>query len=130
MRISDWSSDVCSSDLRQGQSPLCRQRGDDRQADHYGPQPLQHQEAQPGRGVEASTQGREVGPVPRAHFPIREADPSNRSEEHTSELQSLMRISYAVFCLKNKITNTTNTISISQQKNHKLHNTIKSRNTT
>src|SRR3546814_6339209 len=29
--------------------------------------------------------------------------PENRSEEHTSELQSLMRISYAVFCLKNKI---------------------------
>src|SRR3546814_7813656 len=31
-----------------------------------------------------------------------------RSEEHTSELQSLMRISYAVFCLKKKKTNTTN----------------------
>src|SRR3546814_7909524 len=29
-------------------------------------------------------------------------DPNNRSEEHTSELQSLMRISYAVFCLKKK----------------------------
>src|SRR3546814_8343651 len=29
-------------------------------------------------------------------------DPDNRSEEHTSELQSLMRISYAVFCLKKK----------------------------
>src|SRR3546814_6190717 len=33
----------------------------------------------------------------------------NRSEEHTSELQSLMRISYAVFCLKNKTKNTHNT---------------------
>src|SRR3546814_6876910 len=33
-----------------------------------------------------------------------------RSEEHTSELQSLMRISYAVFCLKNKITNIQNRI--------------------
>src|SRR3546814_4233797 len=32
-----------------------------------------------------------------------------RSEEHTSELQSLMRISYAVFCLKKKTQNTTNT---------------------
>src|SRR3546814_4826515 len=31
---------------------------------------------------------------------------STRSEEHTSELQSLMRISYAVFCLKKKTTNT------------------------
>src|SRR3546814_3962543 len=33
----------------------------------------------------------------------------NRSEEHTSELQSLMRISYAVFCLKKKIHTTRNT---------------------
>src|SRR3546814_2884507 len=33
-----------------------------------------------------------------------ESDPSTRSEEHTSELQSLMRISYAVFCLKQKKT--------------------------
>src|SRR3546814_8189029 len=31
-----------------------------------------------------------------------ESDPDRRSEEHTSELQSLMRISYAVFCLKKK----------------------------
>src|SRR3546814_6499852 len=36
--------------------------------------------------------------VPRQHG-VRSA-PGNRSEEHTSELQSLMRISYAVFCLK------------------------------
>src|SRR3546814_6705776 len=35
---------------------------------------------------------------------------SSRSEEHTSELQSLMRISYAVFCLKKKITNHENTV--------------------
>src|SRR3546814_6098808 len=34
--------------------------------------------------------------------PCRQAHPCNRSEEHTSELQSLMRISYAVFCLKKK----------------------------
>src|SRR3546814_6965823 len=37
----------------------------------------------------------------------------DRSEEHTSELQSLMRISYAVFCLKQKIINTNTTIQIS-----------------
>src|SRR3546814_1956084 len=36
---------------------------------------------------------------------IRTAPPRARSEEHTSELQSLMRISYAVFCLKKKINN-------------------------
>src|SRR3546814_4441141 len=34
------------------------------------------------------------------------ADPAERSEEHTSELQSLMRISYAVFCLNKKINTT------------------------
>src|SRR3546814_7696007 len=38
----------------------------------------------------------------------RAASPNARSEEHTSELQSLMRISYAVFCLKKKETNTHN----------------------
>src|SRR3546814_1377626 len=43
------------------------------------------------------------------------AEVSKRSEEHTSELQSLMRISYAVFCLKKK-TNTHNTHLTSQQK--------------
>src|SRR3546814_4420278 len=37
------------------------------------------------------------------------ADPYNRSEEHTSELQSLMRISYAVFCLKKKTIAISNT---------------------
>src|SRR3546814_6563175 len=39
-----------------------------------------------------------------------------RSEEHTSELQSLMRISYAVFCLKKKNKNTTNTQKTKQAK--------------
>src|SRR3546814_6730386 len=38
------------------------------------------------------------------------AVPMRRSEEHTSEFQSLMRISYAVFCLKKQTTNTTNKI--------------------
>src|SRR3546814_7000458 len=46
-----------------------------------------------------------------------------RSEEHTSELQSLMRISYAVFCLKKKKTN-----NISQQHNHKKSNHIQKSN--
>src|SRR3546814_8079049 len=36
------------------------------------------------------------------HYPPTPVLPDDRSEEHTSELQSLMRISYAVFCLKNK----------------------------
>src|SRR3546814_942788 len=38
----------------------------------------------------------------RSSFDARASSPSSRSEEHTSELQSLMRISYAVFCLKKK----------------------------
>src|SRR3546814_5167709 len=38
-----------------------------------------------------------------------------RSEEHTSELQSLMRISYAVFCLKKKITHKINKVHDNQQ---------------
>src|SRR3546814_1321144 len=45
-----------------------------------------------------------------------------RSEEHTSELQSLMRLSYAVFCLKKKIKNTT--ISNSINNSQHLHSTI------
>src|SRR3546814_6803606 len=40
-------------------------------------------------------------------LPVLVADQNQRSEEHTSELQSLMRISYAVFCLKKKKTTTT-----------------------
>src|SRR3546814_5281524 len=42
-------------------------------------------------------------------FIFMERQPCDRSEEHTSELQSLMRISYAVFCLKKKNINRTNT---------------------
>src|SRR3546814_5317008 len=42
------------------------------------------------------------GATVRLYFELFEADPARRSEEHTSELQSLMRISYAVFCLKKK----------------------------
>src|SRR3546814_2855843 len=49
-------------------------------------------------------------PVPAAAEPVRAARRvTGRSEEHTSELQSLMRISYAVFCLKKK--NTTQDVS-------------------
>src|SRR3546814_2252659 len=52
-----------------------------------------------------------------------------RSEEHTSELQSLMRISYAVFCLKKKNEHTTTTLShkstTTRQLNALNHNTLK-----
>src|SRR3546814_10878996 len=50
-----------------------------------------------------------AGAVPRALYRTSSFwPPFSRSEEHTSELQSLMRISYAVFCLKKKTTNTNN----------------------
>src|SRR3546814_7278457 len=75
MRISDWSSDVCSSDL------------DARGA---------HRSTVPTSWCSSSRTRR--GPKPK---PMR-STPTYRSEEHTSELQSLMRISYAVFCLKKK----------------------------
>src|SRR3546814_9310526 len=124
MRISDWSSDVCSSDLL-GRHVAGRHGGLARGVPaQRAPLAVAREEAvlgaagivdhQPGRvGVAAEVvpvdllglqqlvhQGQHeeaVGAGP-------EADPlvGDRSEEHTSELQSLMRISYAVFCLKKK----------------------------
>src|SRR3546814_2622872 len=131
MRISDWSSDVCSYDLNDqvgrpvesavpayAQAPLsggqqyrperqpvepmrpvagkqaeieeadCRQR--DRHRRHEdGPE-----QCGPGIAVAATAQ----------EYPAEggEDRAEERSEEHTSELQSLMRISYAVFCLQKK----------------------------
>src|SRR3546814_4417526 len=45
---------------------------------------------------------RDLGPETGTKFLVWTSGPGNRSEEHTSELQSLMRISYAVFCLEKK----------------------------
>src|SRR3546814_5143349 len=93
MRISDWSSDVCSSDL----VAACREleseerwhgvrqgAGDDRR----------HRGGADGAAVDIAGAGRRALAGEQLH--------ARRSEEHTSELQSLMRISYAVFCLKKK----------------------------
>src|SRR3546814_1096733 len=53
--------------------------------------------------------------TPASYTMSREADyQANRSEEHTSELQSLMRISYAVFCLKKKTKKLTTSTSAHQ----------------
>src|SRR3546814_10572543 len=52
------------------------------------------------------------GSAARVAQPPDEAREAGRSEEHTSELQSLMRISYAVFCLKKKTKTTSNTTHI------------------
>src|SRR3546814_7825775 len=103
MRISDWSSDVCSSDL----CPAgCRPRLPDR-ACCRAPEPCCRRPSARGRRRSAAGRRQVHAPgCPGGALSSRSCsnlsfDPE-RSEEHTSELQSLMRISYAVFCLKKK----------------------------
>src|SRR3546814_9381601 len=55
---------------------------------------------------------------------VARADPGERSEEHTSELQSLMRISYAVFCLKKKKAKRTNTHTHTDSNHEQNNNTV------
>src|SRR3546814_9381796 len=113
MRISDWSSDVCSSDLLLlGHG----HRGDEQaEADHGGKEEngasVKEQERAPQRHPEDEDRGQYVDRDVEQPYEHRRGElPHQRSEEHTSELQSLMRISYAVFCLKTKkITNKTHT---------------------
>src|SRR3546814_10859582 len=63
--------------------------------------------AKPGRvGQDPLPALGKLQPVPRSEARPAAAPRTSRSEEHTSELQSLMRISYAVFCLKKKKTHT------------------------
>src|SRR3546814_8425848 len=154
MRISDWSSDVCSSDLpiRELENvedtlrpvvvieqhalrgavevlvltalerPEKSNKAHDAEAERNRDQIGEHahwvasRAAAPCRRTRVPfVAGRYLAPMPRlsrvalATTRIEEADIANaatsgvtRSEEHTSELQSLMRISYAVFCLKKK----------------------------
>src|SRR3546814_8145152 len=87
MRISDWSSDVCSSDL-----PFQTRRQDLADPDQQWRERAPRRHARFRQGVV----GRDLG----QERPDGVGDA--RSEEHTSELQSLMRISYDVFCLKKK----------------------------
>src|SRR3546814_10531869 len=102
MRISDWSSDVCSSDLRPCVAaavglPRLRRRG------HAGG--LRAGSRAPGgRGAGALPAGAPGDDDQRHPDGAGIGGGAGRSEEHTSELQSLMRISYAVFCLKKKKT--------------------------
>src|SRR3546814_1275198 len=88
MRISDWSSDVCSADLRD--AAVGRDEGEIA---------TRRIEAADGdrRALGAKAEGRLD--IAKGYGAARRVI-SERSEEHTSELQSLMRISYAVFCLK------------------------------
>src|SRR3546814_3114058 len=126
MRISDWSSDVCSSDLnvdfRVGQPAIDR---------GFGVPPgaaaiirattttnTFHARARLGsnRVMDTAKLVERVKSIllsPKSEWPVIAAEPATvkglytgyfmiRSEEHTSELQSLMRNSYAAFCLKKK----------------------------
>src|SRR3546814_4061354 len=102
MRISDWSSDVCSSDL-------------------FEIAALSEEKDQLAQALESLAGVIEAAPMPMWHrnpdlrlslvnsayvHSVDAKDAAERSEEHTSELQSLMRISYAVSCLKKKKTST------------------------
>src|SRR3546814_2623900 len=131
MRISDWSSDVCSSDLLRARRPdagvaiglqlhadlqrvalglrsarlcladLVRNAADrldmvaDLVRDDIGLRGV-------ARGAELAVEFAEEGGVEIDALIGGAVEGTHRSEEHTSELQSLMRISYAVFCLKKK----------------------------
>src|SRR3546814_5764118 len=108
MRISDGSSDVCSSDLTttpsSGASSRRCARSDRRRA---GQESASSSAAASGGVGSENESGRPKAAaadivMARLRNGIRAPAPASRSEEHTSELQSLMRISYAVFCLKKK----------------------------
>src|SRR3546814_3617898 len=146
MRISDWSSDVCSSDL--GPDAHAAQR--DRKTgllEAVAEVPGATVEVRQGNflftsGLERGRELLDLADPPTAIFAANDemaagvlaaaidrgltvpADLSlvGRSEEHTSELQSLMRISYAVFCLKkkksNRYTNNTNAELVEYNKLH------------
>src|SRR3546814_4012285 len=109
MRISDWSSDVYSSDLQ-----TTPRKADDRRKAAFLAE--WHSTLQILRDIGATVSldanrpawvdataspGAQADQFLHAHYYHRTFD-GRRSEEHTSELQSLMRISSAVFCLKQK----------------------------
>src|SRR3546814_5828779 len=107
MRISDWSSDVCSSDLRAAE-PCFTCEG--KRPTHPAAR-AHHLSLDRAACLMAMRRRRLPPPLEQictvaaaCHWRVVDApSPTTwRSEEHTSELQSLMRISYAVFCLKKK----------------------------
>src|SRR3546814_8220390 len=111
MRISDWSSDVCSSDLPAPEPPLpsslrWKRKSVSKERRRYSPLEPSQELARRSRSVEQSLSMLVPKSYPRTRCLPRAPRQGKmpRSEEHTSELQSLMRRSYAVFCLKKKTT--------------------------
>src|SRR3546814_10811133 len=101
MRISDWSSDVCSSDLSaDAELSCCFCRRDARFDQFDGGMYLGHVERLTAGQLAFGARGGD--PIPGSLGDQSPLEMGDRSEEHTSELQSLMSISYAVFCLKQK----------------------------
>src|SRR3546814_4126088 len=131
MRISDWSSDVCSSDLasKRREGVIFSTPAVQKYPELVKTSTARKLEFEEGAGVDLGEEedvGRDVDEVVD-NIPPNISDPTlrlwgkrfqqqlflhitdreepfyvTRSEEHTSELQSLMRTSYAVFCLKKK----------------------------
>src|SRR3546814_5291028 len=116
MRISDWSSDVCSSDLDKFLDEYAIVAEACQAFALHAFKTLANVLLAPGETHSlTAAAGRRLHHHRIAYvgcdadcmsgvfnFPNEAGDDRDRSEEHTSELQSLMRISYAVFCLKNK----------------------------
>src|SRR3546814_4362411 len=112
MRISDWSSDVCSSDLGPvPRTPRCAVRN--RSRDQRSAAEAEEGQEEAGGGESDRQAEDDLDQAPEAAGRLAKCEGQAgddddyhrddlRSEEHTSELQSLMRISYAVFCLKKK----------------------------
>src|SRR3546814_10614018 len=116
MRISDWSSDVCSSDLvvaRTGVDNIVAAAGLEDVSEGGTSEGIVAVGTDHGSAIMREVDDRDVAgrtgiDLDGLHTGIfRVAASHPRSEEHTYELQSLMRISYAVFCLKKKRHNNT-----------------------
>src|SRR3546814_6600275 len=124
MRISDWSSDVCSSDLLE--QALALNEGERAAGSSETDRPespvidlcylswTSFALGEPEQALAQCRRSLDVAAARGASYDLVVANGNacylHRSEEHTSELQSLMRISYAVFCLQKKKANRKKTI--------------------
>src|SRR3546814_8208978 len=134
MRISDWSSDVCSSDLEvfgRFELELAPHTGVAEAVDRAVVEHVRHiaivvrigaGKAECDLFAQRTGNTRASPPLVAARVISKVEKPvefiAGRSEEHTSELQSLMRISYAVSCLKKKKHNNRKSKHSTHTKNH------------